>query len=421
MFCYSRDILSKWLKHISTLGFLLFIIIAFTILLKTFVSQQQQETRPQAAEGSRSDYYVSPSGSDSNDGSQAHPFATLQKAADKATPGTTVRVAPGLYTKPIISKVSGTANARITFLSEVKWGAKINVAHTGNLEEEWLNEGSYVTIEGFDIRGNGNEWSGINDWKGSFVQIIGNRIHDMSFSGCWPGAGILDESPAIHDNDIIGNVVFNIGPSTSCNLDHGIYHSDVGGHIWNNIVFSTAGWGIHCWSSIGAGAVANNLVFGNRRGGIIIGADPPKVADNFIVSNNIAVYNANYGIWETGSVGKNNKYYNNLVYGNASGGFSLQNSKDQGTITADPQFVNYQPDGSGDYHLKSTSPAIDAGTSICAPATDFDGNPRPQGKGVDIGPYEYHSSSLTSTGSSGNSFRYPVLCINGWKAVGPIY
>ena len=57
-----------------------------------------------------------------------------------------------------------------------------------------------------------------------------------------------------------------------------------------------------------------------------------------------------------------------------------------GTITSDAQFVNYQQNGSGDYHLKSTSPAIDAGTSVGAPSTDFDGNPRPQGKNYVIGP-----------------------------------
>ena len=164
-----------------------------------------------------------------------------------------MHVLPGTYAQPIDTKVSGTVTARITFISDDKWGAIINVAHTDNLEEEWLNEGSYVTIEGFDIRGNGNERGGINNWKGSFVQIIGNRVHDMSFSRCWAGAGILDESPSIHDNDIIGNVVFNIGPQTSCNFDHGIYHSDIGGHIWNNIVYNNAGWGIHCWSSNGAG------------------------------------------------------------------------------------------------------------------------------------------------------------------------
>ena len=52
----------------------------------------------------------------------------------------------------------------------------------------------------------------------------------------------------------------------------------------------------------------------------------------------------------------------------------------------------YSGHGSGDYHLKSISPAIDAGTSIDAPSTDYDNNTRPQGAGFDIGAYEFRSS-----------------------------
>jgi hypothetical protein len=59
-----------------------------------------------------------------------------------------------------------------------------------------------------------------------------------------------------------------------------------------------------------------------------------------------------------------------------------------GTITADPQFVNYQANGTGDYRLKSTSPAIDKGTATSAPTTDIDCYARPRGAAHDIGAYE---------------------------------
>jgi hypothetical protein len=41
-----------------------------------------------------------------------------------------------------------------------------------------------------------------------------------------------------------------------------------------------------------------------------------------------------------------------------------------------------------DFHLKPTSPAVDAGTSTDAPNTDLEGNPRPVGAGFDMGAYE---------------------------------
>jgi Ca2+-binding RTX toxin-like protein len=48
-------------------------------------------------------------------------------------------------------------------------------------------------------------------------------------------------------------------------------------------------------------------------------------------------------------------------------------------------FVNV---GGNDYHLAPTSPAIDTGTSLLAPAVDLEGTSRPRGNGFDIGAYE---------------------------------
>src|SRR6266536_3951258 len=99
---------------------------------------------------------------------------------------------------------------------------------------------------------------------------------------------------------------------------------------------------------------------------------------------------------ERKGVGSHNQYLNNIVYGNGDAPFgdeqyhwpSAAGSKDINTITQDAQFVNYQSDGNGDYHVQASSPAIGAGTNIGAPSTDFDGERRSQGKGIDIGPYQ---------------------------------
>jgi len=52
----------------------------------------------------------------------------------------------------------------------------------------------------------------------------------------------------------------------------------------------------------------------------------------------------------------------------------------------DPLFIDPE---NGDFHLDPNSPAIDSGTSDKAPAFDYEGNSRPQGKGYDMGVYEY--------------------------------
>src|SRR5262249_31357167 len=51
-----------------------------------------------APPGPGTTYYVSPTGSDSNPGSEAAPFKTIQKAADIVNPGDAVIVEDGVYT-----------------------------------------------------------------------------------------------------------------------------------------------------------------------------------------------------------------------------------------------------------------------------------------------------------------------------------
>lgn len=83
-----------------------------------------------------------------------------------------------------------------------------------------------------------------------------------------------------------------------------------------------------------------------------------------------------------------------------------------GNISDNPQFVD--EDG-GDFHLQAGSPCIDAGTSTDAPPTDFDGIPRPQGSGFDIGMYEYEGSS----GINENDFNKIAIYPN--PTTGKIY
>jgi hypothetical protein len=110
---------------------------------------------------------------------------------------------------------------------------------------------------------------------------------------------------------------------------------------------------------------------------------------NNIVLDNRSSWGTGIPIYEYGSTGSANHYSNNLVW-NQSQGIVLQNGlAPSGTINADPLLVNFQPDGSGDYHLKAGSPAITSGTTTDCPPLDFDGAPRPVGSAPDIGIYQH--------------------------------
>ncbi|MBI2506193.1 MAG: right-handed parallel beta-helix repeat-containing protein [Candidatus Latescibacteria bacterium] len=350
-------------------------------------------------------YHVSPTGSDSADGSAAHPWATPKRAAQAAQAGDTVHVAPGTYLSgEIVLRTSGTADARIHFVSDTRWGARI--VHSSRSHACLSILADYVDIVGFDLS---SELAFRGIWNvGNHNAILDNHIHDMPNPDTErTGAGIVDDAGeagyALHDALISGNVVHDIGAfgvSRQSGRVHGIYLSFPSGEVCtNNIVYHNVGWGIHGYHAFSGATVASNLVFNNGRAGILIAAASPSdgnpngvIANDCLVANNICVHNSGSGIEEGGNgyVGNRNRYLNNCVFGNARGGIlTAGGARSQDTVSANPQLVDYQADGTGDYHLASGSPCIDAGTDLGAPATDLDGNPRPQGAGYDIGPYEF--------------------------------
>ncbi|MBA2284316.1 MAG: DUF1565 domain-containing protein [Ktedonobacteraceae bacterium] len=381
----------RW-KILASIASALLLVVLGAILLVNGWSVVHRAPQGHLSARQGTSYYVSPTGSDTGVGSSGQPFATIQKAASVATAGTTVHVLPGTYTQSVYNTANGTALARITFISDVKWGAKV-VTH--GIRTSWTNYASYVDIQGFDITGDGD--IGINDY-GSYVRIIGNHVHNYAIASCGinGAAGIDDsENSGNHDNSVIGNVVDHIGPplSTYCNLDQGIYHSTPNGYIANNIVYSIAAYGLHTWHSATGVTMVNNLVFNCGAGGIIVAANH-VIPDNFLVANNIILHTHNVGIYEYGQTGIHNRYLNNLVYANPTNILVQRSTEAQGTLTVDPHLVNYQPDGSGDYHLAAGSPAIAAGTSVQTASVDINGNTRVVGKASDLGPYAYEGANI---------------------------
>jgi hypothetical protein len=94
-----------------------------------------------------------------------------------------------------------------------------------------------------------------------------------------------------------------------------------------------------------------------------------------------------------------------------------------GNISVDPQFVNV---ATGDFHLQTTPPAIDAGTnaSPSLPQTDFAGNPRIlDGNNdcvstVDLGPYELMRTANASFSTS--ALIFPNQAIGTSSSAQPV-
>lgn len=315
--------------------------------------------------------YVAATGSDANPGTEAAPFLTIAHADSVAGAGDTIHVAPGTYrvsapsphSAGIRTSKSGTASARIKFVSDVKWGAKIVFSGTGMA---WNSKGSYVDIDGFDISGSGR--IGILA-EGGRENITNNVIHDLQVRGGCNGSGgaaIGTWGPAggaIIDSNVVRNIGVQWLAARSCNTVQGIYVTNHNNRVSNNVISGVAAVGINSWHAATATTIVNNTIFNSKMGIVIGHGDSGATAlgsQNNHVANNI-VYGNGYGISEMGKVGANNRYVDNVV---SSNGTNWRVEGDVvGNVSADPQFVDYQENGSGDYRLQAGSPAAGRGAN----------------------------------------------------------
>lgn len=382
--------------------------------------------------------FVSTTGNDANDGSEAAPWQTLQHAANVVNAGDTVHVRAGNYVGFDIRR-DGTAANRITFLAES--GASITQRNAVTPDGINLEGADYVTIDGFTV--NNMPRTGIRSVLNHHAIIRNNRA-DNNFK--W---GILT---GFSDDILIENNV------TSRSQDeHGIYFSNSADRpiIRNNISWGNRANGIHMNGDVslgGDGVISNalvegNVIYGNGVGGgsgiNCDGVQNSTIRNNLIYdthASGISLYRIDGGGGSSGNLvvnntvlvaadgrwalniqhgSTNNTVRNNIFYGyhsfrgsidisadslsgfssdynvlmnrmTTNGGNSVQtlaqwqaSGRDAHSLIATPSQLFVNP--TSDFHLSATSLALDVGTTQFAPATDFEGTARPAGNGIDIG------------------------------------
>lgn len=351
-------------------------------------------------------YYVAATGNDADDGSACHPWANIEYASGQVRAGSVVHVAPGTYPGPITTSASGTAGSRIRYISDTQWGATYQCSSSCDMV--WTQKGNYVDVMGFGITSTGSSTRIGIEWTGSNGFIQGNKVYDIQCSGCEGngGAGINVDAGSAY-TAVDSNVVYNIDAAGKGHADslwvHGIYVHTYYNLVRNNLVYNCAGWGVEQGHEVSNSTIVNNTIF-ECGGGVMIGTGGSSGnSDNNVINNNILVYNGpgydghGDGIDAIPNYGPHNKITDNLFYGNRPSNISSAldgYATVRGSITnVDPAsgsvFVQWESNGSGNYHLKSGSPAIDAATSANAPPFDIEGGKRPIRGGWDIGTYEF--------------------------------
>jgi len=240
-------------------------------------------------------------------------------------------------------------------------------------------------------------------------------ITNNTFSGNSAGYGGGGAQAWSHSGTV--TITNNTFSENSANDGGGVYAgSDSGTVTITNNTFSgnSAGYGgggAQAWSHSGTVAITNNTFSENSAGygggvrGYLLYDSATLNVYNNIFFNNTANAGDDLYVNSDGDgnyIGSTVNLYNNDFSGNAD--FDTGQSEDlyisltdnyhhADNIQKDPQFVDPE---NGDFHLKPSSPCIDAGTAGAPglPDSDFQGDPRVVGPAPDIGADEVVTKRL---------------------------
>jgi len=363
---------------------------------------------------------------------------TLQDALAAAGSGDEIRIAAGVY-KPDRGGTAPAGSREASFM--LKPGLKIlgGFAGYGQPHPDARDPGTYVTILSGDLRG--NDQGGLLNLNDNSYHVVvgpadglpgvldGVTITGGNADGAYPhhyGGGLYNPDGKLQlvnctfrgNTGVWGGAVMNFGPSVTlvnCQLV-GNRALMLGGALYNyegdatlingRVVGNTADYaetagGAALYNLNGSLTVLDSTVADNRSpsGKAIASFRWGATAGIKIKVANSILFNGGSEIWS------NVPEAVQVTYSDVQGGWT-----GTGNISTDPQFTRpgtRSIEGEwidGDYRLKASSPAVDAGSSTALPADsldldgdgttsealpiDLNGTPRVLGSQVDMGAYE---------------------------------
>ncbi len=245
------------------------------------------------------------------------------------------------------------------------------------------NEVAFNDISGSDAcsRQWGRDGAAVEVYGGSRNRIHHNKAsqnHNFTELGKTPSADNTYAYNRVTSSLTTANFLVTRGASNSYGP---VYRTK----LYNNTVHlsGSQSYAIQCYGGCGTGILT-------MKGNIVVAQDRVGYADNaFEESNNV--------YWRPGGSPK--------VY------FPISSSSKK----MDPKFVNI---GSGDLHLQSSSPAINAGSTaavLLGYTADLDNTSVPQGGAPDMGAYEYRTPAAPVITTAQDAFSRSVS--NGWGSI----
>ncbi len=325
--------------------------------------------------------------------------------------GGLIRIFGSSYINIIGFNVAHSTFAGIMVTSNYSGGYPSNILIQNNFVTDTNSSGIY-TEDGNNITYDGNEVTHAQTLKVISQQ---NEIVDMVRTN-----NFEIKNNKIYDNDNFESIDVKEGSSYG-SIHHnsivpiqsaGIYIDSQGKNAQNIDIYNNR---IHDGASSGNRGIAlatekggflkkvnvyNNIINNNAAIGIAIASYSTGPIDNVTISSNTVYNNGLVDNWGGGIVieykkAKNVIIVNNIAYNDTGRGDLVTDNRENSArftnlVGINPIFVNA---GNQDFHLQSSSPAIDNGSSpsptLFVPAFDFDNVPRPQDAGYDIGAFEY--------------------------------
>jgi hypothetical protein len=226
------------------------------------------------------------------------------------------------------------------------------------------------------VDGNSGGGGGIYVWYGADVTLARNVMvgNDSAIPSADASALHINNDPATSHTAIDANwIAYNPGSA-----DAAVYiYTSAHVTVTNNVIVRNSHAGLKVAATDPDPTlrpVVNNTIAFNEGDGLIVEYASLQLYNTILAFNEGFGFNCHYacGYMRNG----------NDVWGNISGPDNVFMSW---PLQQDPLFV----DSSADlYSLLAGSPCIDEGNALLAPPTSYNGMPRPQGAGPDIGAYE---------------------------------
>ncbi|WP_433375534.1 sigma-70 family RNA polymerase sigma factor [Actinoplanes sp. CA-142083] len=307
--------------------------------------------------------YISPTGSDSGDGSSSRPFATLGKAASVVEPGQTIMMRGGTYklTSPISITTSGTEDEPIVLRGYRDERPVLDAA--GVAADKWAitQHSSWWTIKGLEIK---NSRSHAYVCSACTHMVFRDLVmHDNARSG------LMLRDPGTTGNQVLNNDFHDNGTGLSVQFGDGDGNLVRGNRSWAN---DASGYDLGGFSS--PVTVEYNWAYRNAGSGFVLAGAPSTEAPAHKLRHCVAWDNGGNGFTDDGA-GGSPTIVNSTAFRNGGAGYAFPGGSPvlRMDVAVDNEKAD-SPSGAEKSPFRSTDPASaegPRGADGSVPRTDF--------------------------------------------------